>query len=628
MRRLWLLIFSSILLLSLAACGGSGSQAPGSLQAIILGLPSGSDASISLSGPGGFSQTLKASQTLDKLVPGNYTVSGQNVTVGTTSYTPSLSAATVAVAGGQTATLDVTYAPPAGSTSSSTLSNATGGTLTLGPATLSIPANAFVTSGNVTVTLRSLGKPSNSDPGDPLQYVSDAYEVSAAAGNTPPNGPSNVQLNPQAPLSLSIVPNGDATNSAQDLIVGQRVPQISNISTLYRPDNADAGPKFGPVKYEKVGLDKASWIIRVPILSQQPSEQGILQVPWYYQSGIPWCAPTALTAMLRYYDFNETVPSPETLNASFGPSTALANWQTARAQSQGTNSGGGWPLDQLGLASKYTIYLWDAATFLPDSGAKGGFQDFEVYTVLVNTGLFGLIDRRPMVMGVDMWWHSVDVVGIAGDGLYLHDSNGNIAEKMTWDGFQQSATGWKKDAQGKQIFVQTFYTGVLNTGSGVAVKDQSRRRGSLVLGRGDLSFNDAGGNNATLEWDGADPHSYGYYFTYSSSSLTTPNTTLGVAAGRSQTLNYQFRVANVTNISLTYNAEVALANSDGSVIAGTPSTTAITVSPYTIGNYNPSSFTLPSSGGSYLIRFRLFQQGVLQDVKFIRFNVAQPIIIR
>jgi len=609
MKAYWRL--AVVLLLGvLSAC----QPGPGTIQAIILGLPDGVGASVTVSGSG-FSKTLTASETLFGLKPGTYTVSAQNVSSGGLTYSATLSAASLEVKSGQTAELDVAYVPPTGSSTSATISVATGGTLRLGPATLSIPPNAFVGSSSVTVTLKDLGKPQSSDPGDPLKYTSDAFVVSA----------SGARINPDNPLSLSIVPYGDGVGGAQDLIVAERAPEVSNVTTLYRPDSADQGPKFAPITYKYDKLDYSHWVVTVPTLTQTPKEQEVLQVPWYYQSSIPWCAPTSLTAMLRYYDFDETAGNPNDLftgqwmdlhNAIFGPSTALAPWQTARAQRQAKNSGGGWgAMDNMGLSGKYTIYLWDAAAFLPNSGAKGGFNDFEVYTILVNTGLFGLVDRRPMVMIVDNWWHSVTVVGVDSSGLFYHDSNGSVAYHTTWSDFQADATGWKKDAQGKNISVQTIWTGVLNIGSGVAVKDVNKRRGSLVLGIDDVSFQDTQGLLARLDWDGADPHIYGYYF----NNANAGSNPLGAIAQPGQNLSYRFRVANVTNVPLSYTAEVALTDESNAVI-GAPVSTSLSVNPYSIGSYTFGNLTVPNANGGAILRFRLFQGGVLQDVKYFRFN--------
>ncbi|HEU4742353.1 MAG TPA: hypothetical protein VFS50_12240 [Meiothermus sp.] len=619
-------ILAVILVLLLAACGGGGGLAPGSIQATILGVPAGTDAKVRITGPNGFSETLTASKTLANLTPGAYSVDAQSVNTGSGIYTATSSATSLQVQSGQTTPLNVTYAPPPGSSTSSTLDVATGGTLTLGPATLTIPPGAFVGGSTATVTLKSLGKPTSTDPGDPLKYVSDAYTVSATlASGFGPSSVTSLRVNPEKPPVLSITPNGDALNNTQSLIVGNRDPQTPGVVNLYRPTEADQGPKFGPISYTYTTLDKAQWVVAIPKLVQKPQEKEVLQVPWYYQSGIPWCAPTSLTAMLRYYDFNETV-FDDAENADFGNSMALANWQVAQLQNQDRDSGGGWPLDQVGLAGKYTIYLWDAAAFLPDSGAKGGFNDFLVYTVLVNTGLFGLFDRRPLVMGVDMWWHSVTVVGVDGDGLYYHDSNGDIAKKTTWDQFQQDATGWKKDAQGKQIFVQTIFTGVLNTSSGVALRPETARRGSIAFSRGGVSFDKNGGGTATLEWDADSPHSYGYYF--KDGTTATDSLQLGATAKPGGNLSYSFRVANVTNVDLPFTVEVSLANSSGAPI-GSPSTSSVSVparSWNTASSLVSGTLTVPDSGGSAMLIVKLKQGGVLQDVKYLRFRT--PLILK
>ena len=156
---------------------------------------------------------------------------------------------------------------------------------------------------------------------------------------------------------------------------------------------------------------------------------------------------------------------------------------------------------------------------------------------------------------------------------------------------------------------------MLNTGSGVAVKDANKRRGSLVLGRGDVSFPDTQGLLASLEWDGANPHFYGYYFNNANAG-TNP---LGAVAQPGQSLSYGFRVANVTNVPLTYTAEVATTDESDAVI-GLPVATSLSVNPYSIGSYTLGKLTVPDVNGGAILRLRLFQSGVLQDVKFFRFN--------
>ena len=75
------------------------------------GLPSGTDAAVTVSGPGGFSEELEATETFGDLPPGDYTVDAATVSAGATSYAPTPASRQVTVAAGATATATVTYAP-------------------------------------------------------------------------------------------------------------------------------------------------------------------------------------------------------------------------------------------------------------------------------------------------------------------------------------------------------------------------------------------------------------------------------------------------------------------------------------------------------------------------------------
>ena len=81
----------------------------GALALTISGLPAGVAAQVRVTGPAGFSQGLPASQTLNALAVGNYTVVGERVQSGTLSYTPTPASQTVAVTPGVTATASVSY---------------------------------------------------------------------------------------------------------------------------------------------------------------------------------------------------------------------------------------------------------------------------------------------------------------------------------------------------------------------------------------------------------------------------------------------------------------------------------------------------------------------------------------
>jgi hypothetical protein len=108
---------ASILVLLLLGCTGGdpGGPTAASLRVTIGGLPVGSPAAVSISGPDGYAQSLTASQTITGLTPGVYTVAASNVTVGTAPYQPSPTSQTVAVVrSGSPATASITYSTPVG----------------------------------------------------------------------------------------------------------------------------------------------------------------------------------------------------------------------------------------------------------------------------------------------------------------------------------------------------------------------------------------------------------------------------------------------------------------------------------------------------------------------------------
>jgi len=107
-------IFLAGLLALFAACGG-GSEVSvvittGSLLVSVSGLPAGVDGNVAISGPGGFTLTIPATQTSTSLTPGTYTVTASEVLSGSAAYTPQPATQTVAVSAGATANASVSYA--------------------------------------------------------------------------------------------------------------------------------------------------------------------------------------------------------------------------------------------------------------------------------------------------------------------------------------------------------------------------------------------------------------------------------------------------------------------------------------------------------------------------------------
>ena len=86
-------------------------QTTGALAITTSGLPNGTVASVTVTGPDGFSQPLTATQTLNDLVPGSYLIAAATVTSAGTTYGPQLTTQTVSVAAGAMAVASVLYSP-------------------------------------------------------------------------------------------------------------------------------------------------------------------------------------------------------------------------------------------------------------------------------------------------------------------------------------------------------------------------------------------------------------------------------------------------------------------------------------------------------------------------------------
>jgi hypothetical protein len=102
-------LLSAILVL-LVGCGGGDPIGPsaGSLMVSVTGLPNGANAAVTVTGPDGYAHDLSASETLNGLAPGSYTVVADVVSSGGQSYQATVPTQTVAVSA-STTTANVVY---------------------------------------------------------------------------------------------------------------------------------------------------------------------------------------------------------------------------------------------------------------------------------------------------------------------------------------------------------------------------------------------------------------------------------------------------------------------------------------------------------------------------------------
>ena len=110
-------LLSLLIAAGMVACGGgdpTGPSAP-SLAVTVTGLPSGTPAQVTVTGPGGYSQSLSGSQTLAPLTAGSYNVTPSNVTVGSATYSGAPVSQTVDVGGSTSAFVTYSTASSGGS---------------------------------------------------------------------------------------------------------------------------------------------------------------------------------------------------------------------------------------------------------------------------------------------------------------------------------------------------------------------------------------------------------------------------------------------------------------------------------------------------------------------------------
>ena len=102
-------LLSCLIAVGLTACGGGDPVEPitPALSVMVSGLPTGTSAQVTVTGPGGYSQSLSGTQTLAPLTAGPYTIAASAVTVGSMSYSGTPVSQTVDLSGA--ATVLVTY---------------------------------------------------------------------------------------------------------------------------------------------------------------------------------------------------------------------------------------------------------------------------------------------------------------------------------------------------------------------------------------------------------------------------------------------------------------------------------------------------------------------------------------
>jgi len=220
-------LLSLILFAALACDGGPSSLSTGNLSISVSGLPAGSSAAVTVTGPDGFSQSVTGAQTLSQLVLGTYTVAASNVTVGAAVYSATPASQSVLV-GSATASASIIYGSGAGSLALTINGLGTSGTATVtvtGPGGYSQPATATrtltgLTPGTYDVTAQDV----SAYCGTPYTAAPATQSATVATGST---ASATVTYSPQSSGLLNLCIDGlYLTQSTQTYTGG--VPLVQN----------------------------------------------------------------------------------------------------------------------------------------------------------------------------------------------------------------------------------------------------------------------------------------------------------------------------------------------------------------------------------------------------------------
>jgi hypothetical protein len=384
---------------------------------------------------------------------------------------------------------------------------------------------------------------------------------------------------------------------------------------------------------KRVGLYTA-YVVPAP----KPSEGGTqsLQVPFYYQAGLPWCTPTSLSMVLNFYK-----PQPALASNPKSPGGFASNYGLASLIKQPASSGAGADsiLQAAGIPeSAYSFMRWDAE-LIPSDASSGNFTAFQGYVALAT-----LLGRKPVWTSSDRQWHAFVITGVTKDGVHIADSNARpdtdwngTHPSMTWKAFREANCTLKDpndpskgcadsgDAAKPDLYTLIFYNDP---------KPEAERRGSIELSRNPSSLTFRNPSNRLIsqwEWEGAYPN--GYYFTDEATKLGTfpygsnlvQDSEFRYLIYRSSRLEVSFNVVNVTDVALGYEVEARLyvgGSLKAQKFAGV-NVGAYDLEPVDLDFGNLAGVAGPVGGPTPArLELNLRQGGALQDVKHVAFKLA------
>lgn len=363
-----------------------------------------------------------------------------------------------------------------------------------------------------------------------------------------------------------------------------------------------------------------------------------LDVPTYPQRTPAWCSPTAMTNVVQYHQGSWPAGG---LGSVWGESS---NWYLAGRADQAHEEGrffhqvlgaGGYtvPADvkQSFSNGNVEVIIWNWIALVDSGFSNPAFANilFNSYQAYVETYLWGERgDRRPVAWGSSLAGHSRTITGSDGEVFYFNNpSSGSWNDSKSWEVYRQEVIASLTADKTEVIDTTVFHAPPRPAEERRAVLWLLPRKDDGWPGSVALIAGDTGQPATNWHWDGSGAHNLGYYHE-DLRGVFDNHVVFGSffkATHFGDNIEFGFAIQSITDQSYDYSVVVALYNDSLTVLKTVGSLEAIVGGgqrEYFIPADNFDIIGLPPD--TYTIRFNLFQNGVLQDVKYVQFVLQEP----
>jgi hypothetical protein len=404
-------------------------------------------------------------------------------------------------------------------------------------------------------------------------------------------------------------------------------------------------PVIGAGKYQLLR------ILHYEELAKMFDKREPLSVPSYRQVTSSWCSPTALTDLAGYHQGAWPVGG---FGSKWGESS---NWFLAGKAGQPFNKGYffHWLLEAGGYDAPadvkksfvdgnaiVIIWNWKAFQIEPDLfpgdpfffdqmyiQSQIGYAEelYIVFRSFVENNLWGGIGpRRPVAWGSSLAVHSRVITGSDGTNFYYNDpSSGSYNQTKTWEAYHQEIIFSLIAEKTEVIDTIIFFAEPRPADQRRAVLwllpwTDNDHEGSIILRQGA-----EGTPVAYWRWDGTGNRDYGYYYQDLIGGLPT-DPVFDVAFRAESYLDaveYGYAVRSISDGDYDYSVLPELYNENGKVNINLQGQSTSVASGGRTDHFPAGSFKIANlEPGLYQLKFTLFQGNIVQDVKYVFFQVA------